>query len=89
MGFPVVWPKPTPHCGVLLCSRVALNPSHMTQRPNLSVTVFFLISQPVCEESPQVGVSHDLTQMITTKLRVREGEEDTHKSTMQQHVHES
>jgi hypothetical protein len=50
--FPVVQLKPTPRCGDLLWSKVALNPSQVIQRSNLSATVFFLISQPVYEESP-------------------------------------
>jgi hypothetical protein len=44
MIFPMVRPKPTPRCGDLLRSRVALNPSQVIQRSNLSATVFFLIS---------------------------------------------
>jgi hypothetical protein len=53
---------PTPCCGDLLWSKVALNPSQVIQRSNLSTMVFFLISSfSLCEESPQVGVSH-LTQ---------------------------
>jgi hypothetical protein len=35
-------------------------PSQVIQRSNLSTTVFFLTSNPLCEESPQVGVSHTL-----------------------------
>jgi hypothetical protein len=85
----MVQPKPTPHCGDLLWSMVALNPSQVIQKPNLSATVFFLISQPVCEESPQVGVSHALHKRITIKIRVRKGEEHTHKSTAQQRTQES
>jgi hypothetical protein len=45
------------------------------------------ITNPVCEESPQVWSLSRLTQMITIKLRVREGEEHGHKSTTQQHMH--
>jgi hypothetical protein len=56
----VVRPMPTPRCGDLLRSRVAPNPSQLMQRSNLSTTVFFLISNPLCEESSQVGVSHTL-----------------------------
>jgi hypothetical protein len=44
----------------LLWSRVALNPSHVIQRSNLSVADVFLISISCCEESPQFGVSHAL-----------------------------
>jgi hypothetical protein len=56
----VVRPMPTPRCGDLLRSRVALNPSQVIQRSNLSTTVFFLISNPICENFSQVGVSHTL-----------------------------
>jgi hypothetical protein len=58
--YPVVRPIPTPCCGNLLRSRVAPKPSQVIQRSNLSTIVFFLISNLVCEESPQVGVSHAL-----------------------------
>jgi hypothetical protein len=34
-------------------TRVALNPSQVIQRSNLNTTVFFLISNPLSEESPQ------------------------------------
>jgi hypothetical protein len=58
--YPVVRPMSTPRCGDLLWSRVALNPSQVIKRSNLNTTVFFLITNPICEESPQVGVSHAL-----------------------------
>jgi hypothetical protein len=58
--YPVVRPMLTPRYGGLLRSRVALNPSRVIQRSNLSTTVFFLILNPGCEESPQVGASHAL-----------------------------
>jgi hypothetical protein len=56
----VVRPMPTPRCGDLLQSRVALNLSQVIQRSNLSTTIFFLVSNPFCKESPQVVVSHAL-----------------------------
>jgi hypothetical protein len=71
-----------------LWSRVVLNPSKVIQRSNLSTTIFFLIYQPVCEKSLEVGVFHSLTQMIVIKLRVRR-EKNTHKSTTRQHMQES
>jgi hypothetical protein len=61
--YPVVRAMPTPRCGDLLGSRVALNPSQVIQRSNLSTTIFFLISNHVCEESPQVGVYHALHKL--------------------------
>jgi hypothetical protein len=89
--FLVVQLKPTPRCGDLLWSRVTLNPSQVIQRSNLSAILFFLISQPICEESPQDEVSHALHKIITIKIkiRVREGDDHTHKSTIQQHTQES
>jgi hypothetical protein len=80
----MVWPNPTPCCGDLLRSRVALNPSQVIQRSNLSVMVFFLISQLVCVEYPQVGVSHALQKMITIQNQSKGGSKNTHKYTMQQ-----
>jgi hypothetical protein len=58
--FTLVQPMPTPRCGDLLWSMVALNPSQVIQRSNLSATDVFLISMSCCEESPQIGVSHAL-----------------------------
>jgi hypothetical protein len=40
---------------------VALNPSQAITKINLSVIVFLYNLCPVCEESPQLGVSHSLT----------------------------
>jgi hypothetical protein len=73
MISPVVRSKPTIRCGELLRSRVTLNPSQVIQRSNLSVMVFFLIFQLICEESPQVGVSHALHNMITIQNQSKEG----------------
>jgi hypothetical protein len=53
---------PTPRCGDLLWSRVALNSSQVIQKSNLSATIVFLISISRCEESPQIEVSHALYQ---------------------------
>jgi hypothetical protein len=43
----VVRPMPTPHCGDLLRSRVALNPSQVIQRSNLSTWLSSLYQFPV------------------------------------------
>jgi hypothetical protein len=52
---------------------------------NLNTTVFlFLITFPVCEESPQVGVSRPYNKYQCESTRVREGS-NTHKS--QQYAH--
>jgi hypothetical protein len=62
--YPVVRPMPTPCCGELLRSRVALNPSQVIRRSNLSTTIVFLISIPGCEESSQIGVFHALHKCL-------------------------
>jgi hypothetical protein len=49
--YPVIRPMPTPRCGDLLLSTIALNPSQVIQRSNLSTTVVFLITNLGCEES--------------------------------------
>jgi hypothetical protein len=43
--------------------------------------IFFLISIPFVRNLDKFVVSHDLTQMTTINLRVKDGEEHTHKST--------
>jgi hypothetical protein len=62
---------PTPRCGDLLWSRVALDPSQVIQRSNLSATDVFIISISLCEDW---NLSR-LTQMITIKTGVRMGVE--------------
>jgi hypothetical protein len=81
MIFPMVWPKPTPRCSDLLRSRIALNPSEVIQRSNLNAMIFFLISQLVYKESPQVGVSHALHKKITIQNQSKGGSKNTHKYT--------
>jgi hypothetical protein len=72
---------PTPHCGDLLRSRVALNPSQVIQRSNLSTTIVFLISIPGCEESPQIGVSHALHKCLQLR-QSKDGSRNTHKNSI-------
>ena len=48
--------------------------------------VFFLILFPVCEESPQLGVSRPYNENQSEITRVREGN-NTHKSTANTHTH--
>jgi hypothetical protein len=60
----VVRPMSTPRCGDLLWSRVALNPSQVIQRSNLSAIIVFLKSISRCEESLQIGVSHALHKLL-------------------------
>jgi hypothetical protein len=79
--YPVVRPMPTSCCGDLLRTRVALNPSQVIQRSNLSITVVFLISIPGCEESPQIRVSHTLHKCLQSK-QSKDGSRDTHNNTI-------
>jgi hypothetical protein len=58
--FTMARPMPTPRYGDLLWSVVALNPSQVIQRSNLSAIVVFHISISRCDESPQIRVSHAL-----------------------------
>jgi hypothetical protein len=78
---------PTSRCGDLLWSRVALNPSQVIQRSNLSTTYVFLLSIPHCEESPQIGVSHAFTQMISIKTGVRWGVETHTRPQLSNNMH--
>jgi hypothetical protein len=48
-------------------------PSLVIHRSNLSATYVFLTSNLFVRNLHKFGVSHGLTQMITIKLRVREG----------------
>jgi hypothetical protein len=71
---------PTPRCGDLLRSKIALNPSQVIQLSTLSTMVFFLIAVvSLCEESPQVGSSHPYNIDHNKTARVREAIE-THAS---------
>jgi hypothetical protein len=45
-----------------------------------------LYQYPICEETPQIGVSHSLTKMITVNTRVREGER-THIKAQHRNTH--
>jgi hypothetical protein len=72
--YPVVRPMPTPRCGDLLRSRIALNPSQVIQWSTLSTTVFFLIADVFFSvESRQVGASHPYNIDHNKTTRVREG----------------
>jgi hypothetical protein len=72
----------TPRCGDLLWSRVALKPSQVIQRSNLSATVVFLISIYRCEESAQIRVSHALHKWYN-QIRSKEGSRDAHESRLE------
>jgi hypothetical protein len=61
--------------------RVSLKPSQVIQRLNSRATVVFLIVCSVCEESPQVGVSHTLYNTITITNKCKRGRSNIHKST--------
>ena len=68
-----------PRCGVLM-DEGCTQPLSSEPMINLNTTVFFfLISFPVCEESPQVGVSHPYNKYQSESTRVRMGS-STHKS---------
>jgi hypothetical protein len=56
-----------PHCGILLRTRVAINPFQEIQRSNLKATISSLYQFLVCEESPPIGVSHNLTRWSQSK----------------------
>jgi hypothetical protein len=71
---------PTPCCGDLLWSRIALNPSQMIQRSNLSTTVLFLFSSIPFVRNLHKLKSLTVTRLITRTKRVREGIE-THTKT--------
>jgi hypothetical protein len=64
--YPVVRPMPTRRCGYLLQSRIALNPSQVIQRSNLSTTIFFLFSSV-----PFVRNLHKLDSLTLTRLITR------------------
>jgi hypothetical protein len=70
----VVRSIPTPRCGDLLRSRIALNLSQVIQRSNLSITIFFFFSRIPFVRNLHKLESHTLTILITSKpLGVREG----------------
>jgi hypothetical protein len=87
--FTMARPIPTPCCGDILWSRVALNPSQVTQRSNLSDTISFLYQESCCEDSPQIRVSHALHNYLQSKWS-KEGSRNTHKNTITaKHAHKS
>jgi hypothetical protein len=86
--YPVVRPMPTPRCGDLLWSRIALNPSQVIQWSTLSTTVFFLSSFfPICEESPQVGAFLPYNVDHKKNTRIGEGKQHIRLETQQTHAH--
>jgi hypothetical protein len=58
---------PTPRCGGLLQSRIALNPSQVIQRSNLSTTAFFIFSSIPFVRNLHKLESLTLTRLITIK----------------------
>ena len=72
--YPMVRPMPTPRCGDLLRSRVALNLSQVIQRSNLSTTIFFLISSFPFVRNLHKLESLTLTQLISSKTTRVKGE---------------
>jgi hypothetical protein len=77
---------PTPRCGVPTddgCTQ----PLSSDPKIHLNTMVFlFLLLYPVCEESPQLGVSRPYNEYQSESTRVREGS-NTHKSTANTHTH--
>jgi hypothetical protein len=70
---------PTPHCGDLLRSTVALNPSQVIQRSNLSTTLFFLISSPFVRNLHKLESLTPYTNDLNQSSRVM-GSSNTHNS---------
>jgi hypothetical protein len=70
---------PTPRCGVPI-DKGCIQPLSSDPMIHLNtMVVFFLILFPVCEESPQLGVSRPYNKDQSESTRVREGS-NTHKS---------
>jgi hypothetical protein len=86
--YPVVRPMPTPRCGDLLRSRIALNPSQVIQWSTLSTIVFFL-----CSLFSFARNLHKLEPLALTifdhtrSTRVREGKQHTQDSIRSKHTH--
>jgi hypothetical protein len=77
---------PTPRCGVPT-DEGCTQPLSSDPMINLNTTVFlFPLLYPVCEESPQLGVSRPYNEDQSESTRVREGS-NTHKSTANTHTH--
>jgi hypothetical protein len=78
---------PTPRCGVPTdegCNQ----PLSSDPTIHLNTTVFLFLSlYPVCEESPQLGVSRPYKKMITNEHGSKDGMSNTHKSTANTHTH--
>jgi hypothetical protein len=58
---------PTPRCGDLLRSRIALNPSQVDQRSDLRTTVFFLFSSIPFVRNLYKLEPLTLTRLVTIK----------------------
>jgi hypothetical protein len=90
--YPVVRPSNTcllPRCGVPM-DEGCTQPVSSDPMINLNTTVFsFLSSFPVCEESPQIGVSRPYNVNYTRSTKVREGKQHTQDSNRSNHTHTS
>jgi hypothetical protein len=71
--YPRVWPMPTPRCGDLLRSRIALNPSQVIQWSTLSTTVFFFSSLFPFARNLHKLEPLSLTMLITQKHKSKGG----------------
>jgi hypothetical protein len=80
--YPVVRPMPTPHCGDLLRSMVAHCTQPLSSDPKIKLEYHVVLPyvKSLCEESPQVWVSHALHKWSQSKHKSKEGVEHTHKN---------
>jgi hypothetical protein len=86
--YPVVLPSPTLAYSTLWRPKGrGLHSTPSDPKIHLNTTVFlFLLLYPVCEESPQLGVSRPYNEYQSESTRVRKGS-NTHKSTANTHTH--
>jgi hypothetical protein len=71
---------PTPRCGVPT-DEGCTQPLSSGPKTHLNTTVFLFLSlYPICEESPQLGVSRPYNLIITNKHRSKDGMSNTHKT---------
>jgi hypothetical protein len=77
----VVRPMPTPRCGDLLRSRVALNPSQVIQSSNLSIAVASLYQFPVVRNLHKLESLTPYTN-VYNQNRSENGSRNTHKNTI-------
>jgi hypothetical protein len=84
--YPVVRPMPTPRCGDLLRSRIALNPSQVIQWSTLSTTVIFFSSLFPFARNLHKLEPLALTIMITQEEQKQGRESNTRKTQSAAHT---